>query len=44
MKVKNRIRYYNALDKAHTTNNNMDFVEIVKEEVENMLDLYLKLI
>lgn len=42
IKAENRIRYYNALDKAHTTEDNREFVEIVKEEVENMLDLYLK--
>lgn len=44
IKAKNRVRYYNALDKAHTSGDNKDFVEIVKEEVENMLDLYLKFI
>lgn len=32
------------LDKAHITGDNSEFVEIVKEEVENMLDLYLKYI
>lgn len=38
----NRLRYYSALDKVHTTNNNEDFIEIVTEEVNNTLDLYLE--
>jgi Fic family protein len=40
----NRIRYYNALDKAHTTKNNIDFIELVLEELNKTLDLYLRLI
>ena len=40
----NRIRYYNALDKAHTTNQYKDFIELVVEELEKTLDLYLKLV
>jgi Fic family protein len=42
--TKNKSRYYSALDKAHTTCENKDFIEIVKEEVNKTLDLYLKLI
>lgn len=40
----NRIKYYNALDKAHTTNDNVDFIKLVLEELNKTLDLYLKLI
>jgi Fic family protein len=40
----NRIKYYNALDKAHTTMDNMDFIELVIEELNRTLDLYLSLI
>jgi Fic family protein len=40
----NRIKYYNALDKAHTTKDNIDFTELAIEEVNKTLDLYLNLI
>ncbi|MBL4935540.1 Fic family protein [Clostridium sp. YIM B02515] len=40
----NRIKYYNALDKAHTTNDNTDFAELVLEELNKTMDLYLNLI
>lgn len=40
----NRIKYYNALDKAHTTNDNIDFIKLVLEELNKTLDLYLRLI
>jgi Fic family protein len=40
----NRIKYYNALDKAHTTKDNTDFIELVLEELNKTLDLYLNLI
>ena len=36
--------YYNALDKAHTTKNHADFVELVAKEVGASLDLYLSVI
>jgi len=40
----NRLEYYEALDKAHTTGNYTDFVKlIIKLEIE-MLKKYLKLI
>ncbi|WP_461207355.1 Fic family protein [Clostridium sp. DL1XJH146] len=44
IKTDKRLKYYTALDKAHTTGSNEDFVEIVKEEVNRTLDLYLKLV
>lgn len=44
IRAENRVKYYNALDKAHTTGDNSDFVEIVKEEVMRTLDLYLRLL
>lgn len=40
----NRLKYYAALDKAHTTGDNEDFIEIVAEELNKTLDLYLSLI
>ncbi|WP_129600364.1 Fic family protein [Anaerophilus nitritogenes] len=39
-----RIDYYTSLDKAHTTNEYTDFVQLVAQEVERSLDIYLKLI
>jgi Fic family protein len=42
--TENRFKYYSALDKAHTTGDNTDFIEIVREEVNRTLDLYLKVI
>jgi len=41
IRVENRLAYYNAIDKAHTTDDYMDFVELVAKEVEASLDLYL---
>jgi Fic family protein len=41
IRVENRVAYYNALDKAHTTGDYMEFVELVAKEVEASLDLYL---
>lgn len=41
IRVENRLAYYNALHKAHTTENYTDFVELVAKEVEASLDLYL---
>ncbi len=38
----NRLSYYAALDKAHTTNDYLDFVKLVMEEVDRSLDLYIK--
>lgn len=44
IRVENRLAYYNALDKAHTTEDYGDFVELVAKEVEASLDLYLSAI
>lgn len=44
IRVENRLAYYNALDKAQTTENYDDFVELVAKEVEASLDLYLNAI
>ena len=41
IRVENRLAYYNALDKAHTTEDYEDFIELVAKEVEASLDLYL---
>lgn len=41
IKVKNRLAYYEALDKAHTTNDYQAFIELVATEVNDSLDLYL---
>ncbi|KOP79810.1 cell filamentation protein Fic [Lysinibacillus sp. FJAT-14745] len=41
IKVENRLAYYNALDKAHTTEDYRDFIELVATEVESSLNLYL---
>ena len=44
IKKEDRLEYYEALDKAHTTGNYTDFVKlIIKLEIE-MLKKYLKLI
>ncbi len=44
IKVENRLEYYEALDKAHTTEDYSEFVLLVKKEVEDSLDLYLSAI
>jgi len=44
IKVENRLAYYEALDKAHTTENYSDFIALVEREVEDSLDLYLSTI
>lgn len=44
IRTENRFKYYSALDKVHTTGDDEDFIEIVKEEVNRTLDLYLKVI
>ena len=41
IRVENRLAYYNALDKSHTTEDYEDFIELVSKEVETSLDLYL---
>lgn len=44
IKVKNRLAYYEALDLSHTKENYSDFIQLVAEEVEDSLDLYLSAI
>ncbi|WP_025783986.1 Fic family protein [Sporosarcina sp. D27] len=44
IKVENRLAYYEALDKAHTTEDYSDFIALVEREVEDSLDLYLSTI
>ena len=44
IKVENRLAYYEALDKAHTTKDYRDFIALVEAEVEDSLDLYLQAI
>lgn len=39
-----RMVYYAALDKAHTTGDYGDFISIVEKEAENSLNIYLSLI
>lgn len=41
IKVENRLAYYEALDKAHTTQDYDDFIQFVVVEVNYSLDLYL---
>lgn len=42
IKKENRLKYYNALDKAHTIKDNKDFINIVVEELNATIDLYLE--
>ena len=44
IKKENRIKYYEALDKAHTTGNYTDFVKLVTEAENKMLDRYLEVV
>ena len=44
IKTENRLAYYDSLDKAHTTGEYGDFIELVKGEVNHTLDLYLSLV
>lgn len=44
IKVENRLAYYEALDKAHTTKDYHDFISLVEAELEDSLDLYLQAI
>ena len=41
IKVENRLAYYEALDKAHTTQDYDDFIQLVAAEVNDLLDFYL---
>ncbi|MED3656284.1 Fic family protein [Heyndrickxia sporothermodurans] len=44
IKVENRLKYYEALDKAHTQKDYDDFIQLVANEAEDSLDLYLSTI
>lgn len=44
IKTENRADYYDALDKAHTTNNYTDFIKIIVDLVNESENLYLYLI
>lgn len=44
IKVENRLTYYEALDKAHMTEDYSDFIGLVESEVEDSLNLYLSAI
>ena len=44
IKKEQRLDYYNSLDKAHTTNQNKDFIKISANSLEKSLDLYLNTI
>lgn len=44
IRAEKRLEYYNALDKAHITNDYDDFSKLVVEEVEKSLDMYLRFI
>lgn len=41
IKFENRLDYYEALDKAHTTEDYRDFITFGEQEVNDSLDLYL---
>jgi Fic family protein len=42
IRAENRVKYYSALDKSHTTNNSEDFIKLVALELDKTFDLYLK--
>ena len=44
IKKDNRLKYYEALDKAHTTGDYTDFVKLVTEVENEMLDRYLEVL
>ena len=44
IKKNNRLKYYEALDKAHTTGDYTDFVKLVTEAENEMLDRYLSVV
>lgn len=41
IKVENRLTYYEALDKSHTTKDYRDFIQLIAKEAEDSLNLYL---
>ena len=44
IKKDNRLKYYEALDKAHTTGDYTDFVKIITEAENEILDRYLSVV
>lgn len=44
IKKDDRLKYYEALDKAHTTGDYTDFVKLVTEAENEMLDRYLAVV
>ena len=44
IKKENRIKYYEALDKAHIKGDYTDFVRLITKSEKEMLNRYLKLI
>ena len=44
IKKDDRLKYYEALDKAHTTGDYTDFVKLVTEAENEMLDRYLDVV
>ncbi len=44
IKKENKLEYYEALDKAHTTGNYTDFVKLINRLEIEMLNKYLKLL
>ena len=44
IKKDNRLKYYEALDKAHTTGDYTDFVKLVTKAENEMLDRYLSVV
>ena len=44
IKKDNRLKYYEALDKVHTTGDYTDFVKLVTEAEKEMLDRYLEVL
>lgn len=44
IKKDNRLKYYEALDKAHTTGDYTDFIKLVTEAENEMLDRYLAVV
>ena len=44
IKKEDRLKYYEALDKAHTTKDYTDFIKLVADEENEMLDKYLQVL
>ncbi len=44
IKKENRLDYYIALDKSHTTNDYSDFIKMIEQLEIEMIDFYLKIV